>query len=426
MLGNLDIQFALTAPLEGGQSSDGNYYKYWDSIGGLYTIGIGFTDAVFPNSVFQSMPDVMNAEQAKIIFGERVPGYQGFGTYFTNIGSMGLTAHQIAVLTDIAWQWGNAVWSVRGYDPNYTSSDQLFNAWSNDSGMAQYASRHQTRIDYWGAPDPGGTTPTPPKTENKPKEKTKPKETPQKKNTPAQKAKPKQKNQVVLDGGTFYLRNTQLWHMGKHNNLMTRTQDHLTLNIKKKTVAKAKDDNKGTSSKNNNTNKNNTGDKKPSKPADPAQPSNGSANVEKFINKLASVPLRSLSYALARPWGDPNQTGWSDCSGYILWGLIDLLPDITQFGYGNTGTIQPYFQAKGQVIAGGSIQDVMNASPRRGDILNMGDDASASAGPNSHVVAFIDGENVIGCGYTPCPNIENAVANYTGAHPYNYLIRPFP
>lgn len=432
MLGDLGINKALILPNEGGQSADGNYYKYWDSIGGLYTIGYGFTDSVFPNAVFQSMPNVMTPAQCDAVFEDVLGRFENWASYFTNIanGKIKLTAHQIAVMYDISWQWGNYVWSVRGYNPNYSTSAELFNAWSGDAGMNVYANRHQTRRNYWATPDPAGTTPpppTPPKTTTKPKEKTKPKQTPQKKNNTATTAKPKKQNKIELVDGTYYLRNTQLWHLGKHANIMSRSQDFFSLNLKKKKTtnsgSNASSSRPSSSTSNKQNTGNNTADKKPSKPSDPKQPTQPSSNIEKFINKLASVPLRSISYANIRPQQDPLVCGWADCSGYIAWGLSEILPEVWNGGYTNTGTMNVYFRNRGNVIAEGTQwSSIANAKPKRGDILLMGDNSSTGAGLSSHVVAFIDGVNTQDVGMTPCPNIQNAQAAWA-SRPYLVLVR---
>ena len=590
MLGTFECNSGLIYPNEGGQSSDGLYRKYWDNIGGLWTIGIGFTDAVFPNSTFQSMPDVMNQAECDAIFTERLSSYEGWTQKIACVknNTCQLSAHQIACMYDIEWQWGAGFWTMYTDGSKLNSLADIRNMLANNSYLWQYRNRSQNRLNWWDTPDSPNQTPPPkpPTTENG-TQKPVPEKSPQKDKPSITPSPPViKKEKLVIESGYNYLKNNMVWNT-KQGAILSRSQDTLIPLIKKKKVEDIQSSPKPTPKPDNNTvgggsvpctllkqptiqkkispynhhsgntvkyivihdvgvsgstaknnadyffggdrqasahyfvdeseiwqsveeqngawhvgdgynknginNSNSIGiemcvkenkiqtktqdnclalvfnlmkkynvskdrivrhydasgkncpqflntdgnwsgwkefkariDKGNDCKNDSQKPNNGNDTnlIEKFVNKLASVPLQSCYYKQGRPQPNPLICGWMDCSGYIGWGFEDIFPDLWNGGKDlHTGSINSFFRKRGNVIdEGWNVRTVIaRTKPKRGDVMLTGYDSQTGWGNNAHVVAFIDSENVIHAGDGAVPKISGAV--YMDYNPYCVLVR---
>lgn len=439
MLGNLAINKGLMVANEGGQNDGSNYHMYDDATGGKInsqseargtpTIGYGFTNSVFPNAVFQSMPVVMTPEQCDAVFADVISRFQNWSVYFTNIanGQMKLSAHQIAVMYDIEWQWGGGGWGNRGMNKSVADTATLggdwFQAFMSDSRY-NYANRQNARMAYWNTADDPNTPSTPPTSGGS----TSGTGTGTPQGGGSASETPKKQNKITLEDGTYYLRNNFLYDMtSSHGKIMTRTLDHFSINVIKKSTEGG-----GSSSSTNNNNNSNSGSQGNTSTGGGSSGGStaggggqgNSAQIEAFINKLASIPLRSMYYAQVRPQPDLKTVPYADCSSFIGWGLSDILPEMWNGGYTNTATQNAFLRSRGCVIGEGtSLQQVVtDHQPKRGDILLMGDNSATGAGNNSHIVAFISNHETQDVGYTPCPNVED-VSVWYNSHGYYVLCR---
>ena len=434
MIGDLKVTKALILPNEGGQSSDGKYYQYLD-IYGVPTIGYGFTSAVFPNSVFQTMPKVMTAKQCDLVFKDVLGRYESWRKKVPYVRDGGaLTNHQIACFYDIEWQWGGGTWDTKFPTSTLTSLSKIRDFLKSDPNLWVYRNRSKTRLKYWDTKD---STSSKPSTGNQSKPNTSPGNTPQNKPTQKPSTKPNpDKDLVSFDKGIFYLRNTTVTKMGSKGGLtFTRNGDYLILSKPKDTVTSGgtggSTGDSSSGSGGNSDNKPSTGDKDNNTNTDDKKPSTSESKIQKLIKQLTSVKYNTINYRNIRPQKDPKTCGWADCSGYVGWGFKDLIPEVWSNGTCYTGSINAYFRKKGKVISEGSFSTIKAKGFKKGDVVLMGSDRNTGAGNSSHIVVMLDSTNCIHVGNpddrVKNPNKDNLenLKNYAPWWTYFVLVRPF-
>lgn len=156
---------------------------------------------------------------------------------------------------------------------------------------------------------------------------------------------------------------------------------------------------------------------------------NHSGNVKKELEVFNSLGKRKFNYYMGRPQGNPNSTGWADCSGMVGWILHTAYPRVFNNGYLNTATILAYFKSK--VIWHGTQSAFISSGAYKkcqaGDIIVFGYDPSCGAGGNSHTV-FIYGDNGETISQEPPHTIYSNIHYLASSwwlpkRPYFYLIR---
>lgn len=225
---------------------------------------------------------------------------------------------------------------------------------------------------------------------------------PNKNNQPPNKGPAK----IELYEGDLYIKNNFLYQL-ERDFYIPRFNDHFSLRFNDEDVHK-----------DNTNNHMNDTSQKPNENI----PNDKENIINEFINELTKIPLNTLNYANIRPQQNPLQCGWADCSGFVGWGLRNIHPAVWNNGYINTGTIYNIFKSNGFLIWEGSIFELKNHKPHKGDILEFSDDTTFGAGNDKHVIVYIGDDTSIdmnGNGNMK-QNYTQLTTRYLSGYGFNY------
>lgn len=155
---------------------------------------------------------------------------------------------------------------------------------------------------------------------------------------------------------------------------------------------------------------------------------------KKVLKVFNATHGRGLAYQMWRPAGDPDKTGWSDCSGMVGWLFHTIYPSLWNNGRLNTGTILAFAKRKNAVVWHGSQAELIKHMDvvKHGDYIVMGNEPTCGAGIYSHVVWCYegDGANAKICSMEPAGWLKHPLHYFlknwwvpVSEHPYMYVCR---
>ena len=155
---------------------------------------------------------------------------------------------------------------------------------------------------------------------------------------------------------------------------------------------------------------------------------------KKVLKVYNATHGHGLVYRMWRPAGDPDKTGWSDCSGMVGWLFHTIYPSLWNYGRINTGTILAFAKRKNAVVWHGSQAELIKHMDvvKHGDYIVMGNEPTCGAGIYSHVVWCYegDGANAKICSMEPAGWLKHPLHYFlknwwvpVTEHPYMYVCR---
>lgn len=391
--------------------------KYNAGYGGVITIGWGHTNSTPPHFGWGDTWSVKQCEDAL-----NFDTNNEMKPLKAEIGTFEINQNQYDAICSFSFNLGGYIWfdpsnklytKLKNKDWNALAEEMKLFVYGGGAVMPGLVKRRQKEAELLLKPVKGGETSKPPATENKPKDPVKPNESEQKPNGNTNKdtSNTADRNFLKIDGGTFYLRNNELRHLGKLGTIMNRSQDVLRPVLKPVTT-NSTDKNSGSGDKNQ------TGNKDTENNNSNYVIKNALVKLNEFMKIVNSVPLGSLVYQSKRPQLNPNVCHWADCSGFIGWCLSSFYPDAWQNGNCNTATLYSYFKSKKLVLGTGTnlatMQGVLGI--RKGDIVFFGKDYNFGTGTASHIGVFLDDDRICSVGNGKSPHVYT-VAQQVGGRP---------